>query len=88
MDNDEFGIGKPIPQPSRSELAGNKRKEFISRCIGILSHAHEFEDARIRGGVCATQWERAKKRQHKKHADWVRKAVNTDWKDETPLDNH
>lgn len=42
----------PIPKPKKDE----KKKEFISRCMGNSVMNTEFPDIKQRAGVCYTQW--------------------------------
>ncbi|MGW8177805.1 MAG: hypothetical protein ACWGQW_03310 [bacterium] len=48
----------PMPLPTPNQ--GESQKEFIGRCVGILSSKGEFNDPSQRAAVCYSQYRRSK----------------------------
>lgn len=46
----------PIPKPKK----GEKKTEFVSRCISVLSDKDEFDNNSQRAAVCNSIWEKSK----------------------------
>lgn len=47
----------PLPNPKEVE----KRKDFISRCMGNKTMNSEYPTSKQRAAVCFSQWRKAKK---------------------------
>ncbi len=47
----------PLPNPKGTE----KRKDFISRCMGNTTMNSEYSDSKQRAAVCYSQWRKSKK---------------------------
>ena len=57
----------PIPTPKKDQT----KKEFIEMCAGNEVMNEEFPDAKKRLAVCYSQWDRAKEKKSKGHAESV-----------------
>lgn len=46
----------PLPSPNK----GEKRSDFVSRCVSMLSNKGEGKDAKQRVAICHSQYQSAK----------------------------